>query len=68
MAYSRFALASVEVPAVDQIRVSDDYYVDLAHLRTFSVNAYIGTSSMLAAALGLAPSKDVFWSTSDQPG
>lgn len=68
MAYSRFALASVEVPAVDQIRVSDDYAVDLQHMRTFSVNAYIGTSSMLAAALGLAPYKDVFWSSSDQPG
>ena len=68
MAYARFALASVEVPVVDQIRVSDDYYVDLTHDRSFSVNAYIGTSSMLAAALALAPSKDVFWSSSDEPG
>ena len=39
MAYTRFALASVEIPMVDQIRVSDDYYVDLTHDRDFSVNA-----------------------------
>ena len=64
----RFALASVEIPAVDQIRVSDDYYVDLTHDHPRPVNAFIGTSSMLAAALGLAPSKDVFWSSSFEPG
>merc|ERR1712232_460315 len=64
MAYTRFALASVIVPAVNQIRVSDDYQVDLTDKRSFSVNLYVGTSSLLAGALGLAPSKDVFWSTS----
>jgi len=55
MAYPRFAIASTSVPAVDQIRVSDDYRVDLTHLRNRSVNLYVGTSSLLAAALGLAP-------------
>merc|ERR1719469_1518336 len=68
MAYSRHALASVAVPAVNQIRVTDDYAVDLQHTRKFSVNLYVGTSSLLAAAIGLAPSKDVFWSSSVQPG
>jgi len=34
----------------------------LTHARSFSVNLYTGTSSMLAAALGLAPSKDTWWS------
>jgi hypothetical protein len=62
MAYPRFALASVEVPAVDQIRVSDDYQVDLTRSRSYPVNLYVGTSSMLAAAVGLAPSKDTWWS------
>ena len=54
--------------SIEQIRVSDDYAVDLTSQRAFSVNLYTGTSSMLAAALGLAPSKDVFWTTPDQPG
>lgn len=68
MAYTRFALASVLVPAVDQIRVSDDYAVDVERTRSYTVNLYVGTSSLLAGALGLAPSKDVFWSTAAQPG
>ena len=51
-------------PAVNQIRVSDDYAVDLTHKYTVPVNLFIGTSSLLAAALGLAPSKDVFWTSS----
>ena len=42
--------------------------VDITHSRNYSVNLYTGTSSMLAAALGLAPSKDVFWSSTAQPG
>ena len=68
MAYSRFALASVEIAAVDQIRVSDDYYVDLVDDRIHATNVRTGVTSMLAAALGLAPSKDTFWSTTDQMG
>lgn len=68
MAYPRFAIASTGVAAVDQIRVSDDYRVDITHLRNRSVNLYVGTSSLLAAALGLAPYKDVFWSSQYQPG
>lgn len=67
MAYTRHALASTAIPAVDQIRVSDDYQVDLTQQRP-NANLYVGTSSLLAAALGLAPSKDVFWSSTTQPG
>ena len=66
MAYSRFALQSVEVPAVDQIRVTDDYAVDLTDKHGRPVNLRTGVSSMLAAAIGLAPSKDVWWSTAVQ--
>ena len=65
MAYARFALYSASVPAVDQIRVSDDYAVDLTRkYNNTSVNLYVGPSSLLAGSLGLAPSKDVFWSSS----
>ncbi len=65
MAYARFALFSASVPAVDQIRVSDDYAVDLTRkYNNTSVNLYVGPSSLLAGSLGLAPSKDVFWSSS----
>jgi hypothetical protein len=68
MAYSRFALQSVEVPVVNQIRVTDDYAVDLTDKHGKPVNLRTGVSSMLAAAVGLAPSKDVWWSTRAQPG
>ena len=65
MAYARFALFSASIPAVDQIRVSDDYAVDLTRkYNDTSVNLFVGPSSLLAASLGLAPSKDVFWSLS----
>ena len=66
MAYARFAVASAEIPAVNQIRASDDYAtgVKLGDLDGGNANIYVGTSSMLSAALGLAPSKDVFWSNS----
>jgi len=62
MAHSRHILASAEVAAVTQARASDDYHPggDQWH--------QLGTTSMFAYALGLAPSKDNFWSTSVQPG
>eukprot|EP00055_Hartaetosiga_balthica_P010247 m.43186 g.43186 ORF g.43186 m.43186 type:complete len:767 (+) comp7096_c0_seq2:66-2366(+) len=62
MANPRHALQSAEIQAVTQIRASDDY------LASGPTQWYIGTSSMLAHALALAPFKDNFWSTQFQPG
>ncbi|CAF1174900.1 unnamed protein product [Didymodactylos carnosus] len=64
MALSRHALQSVEIQRVTQARVSDDYFV---HLVEHDPQWKIGTSSILAYALGVVPFKDVFWSTSEQP-
>ena len=73
---ARFVLQSVPLPAVTQIRASDDYNPSgdsnctppacnpPVQLDTY----YIGTTSLLAWALDLAPSKDSFWSTPTQPG
>ena len=62
MAYSRHLLQSLEVPAVTQARASDDYQPgSVANWRT-------GGLAMLHDALGLAPSKDSFWSSPRQPG
>ena len=62
MAYIRHALQSVELPAVTQARASDDYKASA----TDQWN--IGTTSILAHALGLGPSKDNYWSTTVQKG
>ncbi|RUS84124.1 hypothetical protein EGW08_008098, partial [Elysia chlorotica] len=64
MAYSRHILQSLEVPAVTQARVSDDYQPARPDIPQYK----IGITSMFADALNLAPSKDTFWSTDDQPG
>ncbi|XP_041369874.1 uncharacterized protein LOC121383842 [Gigantopelta aegis] len=61
MALSRHALQSIEFPVVTQARVSTDY-----HLRDDQWK--IGITSIFADAMGVAPSKDTFWTTSDQPG
>ena len=60
-AYGRHTIASAEIPAVNQIRASDDYATGdkLDDHDPNNANLYVGMSSMLAAALGLAPSKDV---------
>ena len=60
-AYGRHTIASAEVPAVNQIRASDDYATGdkLGDHDPNNANLYVGMSSMFAAALGLAPSKDV---------
>jgi hypothetical protein len=58
-------LTSSALPAVVGIRVSDDYFAYLANRKpTWS----IGVNSMLARALGLRPSKDVFWSSVTNAG
>ena len=75
MEMARFVLQSATLPAVTQIRASDDYNPSgdsnctppacnpPVQLDTY----YIGTTSLLAWALDLAPSKDSFWSTPTQP-
>lgn len=54
-------LETVEIPAVTQVRVSGDYHPGNGQWR-------IGTTSLLAWALGLAPFKDTFWTTAQEPG
>jgi len=61
MPYPRHVLQSVEVPAVTNFRASDDY-------RPGGSQWKLGLSSLIAYALGLAPSKDNYWSTRTQPG
>lgn len=66
MSYSRHILQSLEIPAVTQARVSDDYQPGLKPKNNDQYK--IGITAMFADALNLAPSKDTFWSTSEQPG
>lgn len=60
MALPRFLLKSTTVGAVTNARASCDYGPGNPNWR-------IGFSSTLIWALGLAPSKDVLWSTVEQP-
>jgi len=67
MAYPRHVLQSVEIPAVTQFRASDDYHPGQSTACSFPYCVYnTGTTSIIAWALGLAPSKDNFWSTAKQ--
>ena len=61
MSHVRHVLQSVELPAITNARASDDY-----HPGNDQWN--IGTSSILAYAVGIAPSKDNYWSTPQQDG
>ncbi|XP_070579108.1 uncharacterized protein [Ptychodera flava] len=61
MPMPRHILQSVEVPAVTLVRASGDYKAGNNQWR-------IGVSSILDDAVGLAPFKDTFWTTTDQPG
>ncbi|CAF1248650.1 unnamed protein product [Adineta steineri] len=66
MSLPRHILTALEVPRVTQARASTDYAL---HLKKQTVPQWaIGISSMFLDALGIAPFKDVFWSTSVQPG
>ena len=65
MAYPRHAMQSVEIPAVTQIRASDDYVPGSAATPS---NWDLGGSSILAHALALAPFKDNYWTVSNQHG
>ena len=66
MSLPRHILQAIEIPRVTHARASDDYAVNLKDSSKPQWN--IGISSMLADAIGLAPFKDVLWSTSVQPG
>jgi hypothetical protein len=66
MSLPRHILQALQIPRVTQTRTSGDYASDLTK-RNHSQWA-MGISSMFADAIGLAPFKDVFWSTSLQPG
>ncbi|KAK0063410.1 hypothetical protein Bpfe_007051 [Biomphalaria pfeifferi] len=61
MSLPRHALQSLELPVVTQIRVSNDYHLSEDQWK-------IGVTSHLANALGLAPSKDTFWTTTKEIG
>lgn len=65
MAYPRHALQSVEMPAVTQIRASDDHVPGANYIH---LQWRLGYSSLLAWALAVAPFKDGFYSTHVQPG
>ena len=65
MPYPRHVLQSVEMPAVTQVRASDDH-VPGANYNNMQWR--IGYSSLLAWALAIAPFKDNYWSTTQQPG
>ena len=69
MAYPRHVMQSVEIPAVTQVRASCDYHPGNTAGCSYPYCQWnIGTSSLLAHAVGIAPSKDGFWSTEIQPG
>ena len=69
MEMARFVMQAVELPAVTQFRASDDYGAGNDAKCGFPYCVYyVGTTSLLAYALDLKPSKDNFWSTQVQPG
>jgi hypothetical protein len=63
MSHCRHILQSVELPAVTQARASADYWQAASNQWRA-----IGTTAMFAWALGVAPSKDNFWSTQNKEG
>lgn len=54
MSHVRHVLQSVELYAITNARASDDYHPGNGQWN-------IGTSSILAYAVGIAPSKDNYW-------
>lgn len=61
MSHVRHCLQSVELPAITNVRASGDYHPGNGQWN-------LGTSSILAYAVGVAPSKDNYWSTDRQDG
>ncbi|UJR07070.1 hypothetical protein I4U23_011358 [Adineta vaga] len=64
MSLPRHILSALQVSRVTQARISTDYKF---HLEGQAQQWAIGITSMLVDAIGLAPFKDVFWSTSIEP-
>jgi hypothetical protein len=65
MSLPRHLLTALEIPRVTHARASTDYAF---HLETETKPQWaIGISSMFVEAIGVAPFKDVLWSTSFQP-
>jgi hypothetical protein len=64
MSLPRHILTALEIPRVTHTRTSTDYAF---HLEDEAQQWAMGISSIFADAIGLAPFKDVFWSTSVQP-
>ncbi len=62
MTHMRHMLQSSELPAVTQARASGDYHPGENQWHQ------VGTTGIFAYALGVAPSKDNYWSTTYQPG
>jgi hypothetical protein len=62
----RHFLQALQIPRVTHARASDDYAVSLMNRNRPQWN--IGITSMFLDAIGIAPFKDVLWSTSIQPG
>lgn len=65
MSLPRHILTALEIPRVTQTRTSTDYAFRLMHQAD---QWAMGISSMFAEAVGLAPFKDVFWSSVEEPG
>lgn len=61
MSHVRHILQSTEMPAVTNARASGDYHPG-------SGQWDVGTTALLAHAVGIAPSKDNYWSTPVQNG
>ena len=63
MALPSDLMASLSLPSVTNYRASTDYGIDDSSmpLQTHDANLNIGASSLLGFALGLRPSKDIFW-------
>jgi hypothetical protein len=61
MPLPKHLLESTQLLTVTQARASDDYHPGRSQWK-------IGATSLLEWSLGLAPFKDDFWTTTDQPG
>jgi hypothetical protein len=61
-------LASQRWPAMTNARATPDYGTEAHPGSTWAKTYNMGIGSLLFWAVGLAPSKDVFWTTTHQPG
>jgi hypothetical protein len=62
MSHCRHIMQSVEIPAVTNARASGDYHAGGDQWKP------LGTTGIFAWAVGIAPTKDNFWSTDVQTG